>query len=309
VQVGAVAVDPQTAEVTVLLPPPPGLPAPREIRALAIAVRDGQEAPTLAAVDLAERQTVAGGYAQPARRQLSTTPVATYTLIGTFVAVYIAEKVLLRNDGGLIDMGALLSPPIDWWRFVSSAFLHDPGTPFHVIFNSLAMYFVGRLVEQLYGRLVLVATFLVTAVGGGLLWVAWNQVSNQPLGLSLGASGGITGLLGLLVMLGRVQGKDVPAGVAHAMRQYALTYGATIVVFGFVIANVNNLAHIGGFITGALVGLLLPPLPGVGGRDLTLWERVAVYAVCAVAALAIVFALVNLASLLGSSPFLNTAPA
>ena len=300
VRVGALAVDPTTAEVTVLLPPPPDLPTPRDIHARALSLLRGTDAPTLAAVDLAERQTVAGGYAQPARRQLNTNPIATYGLIASFVAVYALEQLLLRNNAGA-DVGALPSVPTDWWRFVSSAFIHDPNSPFHLIFNSLAMYFVGRLVEQLYGRLVLVATFLLTAVGGGLLWVAFNAVTNQPPGLSIGASGGITGLLGLLVVLGRVQGRDVPVGIAHAMRQYAITYGAMIVLFGLVIANVNSLAHIGGFLSGALVGLVIPPLHRVGGRDLRLWEQVALYAVLALSAVALIFAAGNLIGSLGTS--------
>ena len=305
VHVGVIAVDPDTAEVTVPLPPPAGLLSPRDVRAVAEALRSGTEAPTLAAVDLAERQTVAGGYAAPARTQLSTTPIATYSLIASFVVIYIIEKALFSSSQAAvsqsIDQAILQFPGASWWQFVSSAFLHDPNDVFHLLFNGLAMYWVGRLVEQLYGRLVLVATFLLTAVGGGFLWVAWNAVSNGQGGATLGASGGITGLLGLLVVLGYVQGKNVPTGIKHAMRRYALTYGAMIVAFGFVIANVNNLAHIGGFITGALVGLVIPPLAGIGGRDLSLWERVLVYAVCAGGAVALVVAVVNVLGALAPS--------
>jgi membrane associated rhomboid family serine protease len=319
VHVGAVAVDPATADVAVLLPPPATVPPPRDVRERAQLLLRGVEPPTLAAVDLAERQAVAGGYAAPARQQLISRPVATYALIASFVLIFILEKVLIRDrysDQGLYDMGALAFPPADWWRYVSSAFLHDPSSglsgfgafPAHLIFNSMAMYFVGRLVEQLYGRLVLVATFLVTAVGGGLVWVAYNQVTNAPLGLSIGASAGITGLLGLLVMLGRVQGKDVPVGIAHAMRQYAITYGAMVIVFGFLIANVNNIAHVGGIATGAAVGAVLPPLRRVGGRDLRQWEKVAIYLVCAASAAALIFAAANTVSVLNTSPGFNTGP-
>jgi multisubunit Na+/H+ antiporter MnhE subunit len=85
------------------------------------------------------------------------------------------------------------------------------------------------------------------------------------------------------------------------MRRYALTYGAVIVVFGFVISNVNNLAHVGGFITGALVGLVIPPLAGVGGRDLAPWERALLYAICAAGAVALVVAAVNVVGALTPS--------
>jgi membrane associated rhomboid family serine protease len=318
VHVGAVAVDPATGEVSVLLPPPQDLPSPRDIRARAEALLAGTEPPTLAAVDLAERQVVAGGYSAPARAQLGTRPVATYALIASFVAVFIVEKLLIRNGSsdGLFDLGAVSNLQPDWWRFVSYAFLHDPGggglgvsgLPLHVLFNSFAMYIVGRLVEQLYGWRVLVATFLVAAVGAGVASVAVAAIGNTIV-LTIGASGGIMGLLGLLFVLGRAQGRDVPVGVAHAMRQYSLTYAAMVIVFGFVVPNVDNVAHIGGFITGAIVGLVLPPLRAVGGRDLTLWERSAVYAVYAVSAVALLFAIINTVSLLGASPGFNTAPA
>jgi membrane associated rhomboid family serine protease len=316
VQVGALAVDPTTGEVSVLLPPPADLPSTRDIRTRAQALLSGQEAPTLAAVDLAERQAVAGGYSQPARAQLSSRPVATYSLIAAFVAVFIVEKVLIRGASGegLFQMGAVSNVQPDWWRFVAYAFLHDPGggglgvsgLPLHVLFNSFAMYLVGRLVEQLYGWRVLVATFLITAVGAGLASVLVAAATNA-VALTIGASGGIMGLLGLLFVLGRVQGRDVPVGVAHAMRQYAITYAAMVIVFGFIVPNVDNIAHIGGFVTGALVGLALPPLRRVGGRDLQLWERVAVYGVFAASAIALLFAVINIVSMLGSPAF-TTSP-
>jgi membrane associated rhomboid family serine protease len=327
VQVGAVAVDPATAEVSVLLPPPGDVPTPRDIRARAQALLAGQEPPTLAGVDLAERQAVAGGYSAPARTQLSTRPVATYALIAAFVAVFAIEKVLIRSGGdeGLLSMGALSNVRIanlaavpaqpDWWRFVSYAFLHDPGgggpgvsgLPLHVLFNSFAMYLVGRLVEQLYGWRVLVATFLITAIGAGLASVLVAAVTSSVV-LTIGASGGIMGLLGLLFVLGRVQGRDVPVGVAHAMRRYAITYAAMVIVFGVIVPNVDNVAHIGGFVTGVLVGLAAPPLRRVGGRELQLWERVAVYAVLAASAIAILFAVINIVSMLGVSPGFTTSP-
>ncbi|MHB8719256.1 MAG: rhomboid family intramembrane serine protease [Candidatus Dormibacteria bacterium] len=321
VRVGAAAVDPVSADVQALLPIPRTLPGVPDIRARARALVQGAEAPTLAAVDLAERQSVAGGYAAPARQQLATRPIATYALIASFVAVFIVEKLLISSQAsslGLFDMGALgYGVPLDWWRLVSSAFLHDPGSggspfgtlPAHLLFNSLAMFWVGRLVEQLYGRLVLVAAFLVSAVGGGLLWLGYESLTNQPAGLTIGASAGITGLLGLLLMLGRIQGRNVPVGVAHAMQRYAVTYGAMILVFGFLIADVNNVAHIGGIVTGAAIGAVAPPLRRIGGRELHMWERIAIYVVFAVAAVALLVAVVHVAGNLSTSPGFTTGPA
>ena len=302
VRVGAAWVDPEQGNAGVILPIPPGLPSAGELRARARHVRDGGAVPTLAAVDLAERQVVAGGYAAPVRRQVMTHPVVTYGLIVAFVVIYILEQTLLRRfqDAGseLLAFGALGSAPPyeDWWRFVSSAFIHDNTSFFHILFNGLAMLWIGRLVEQLYGRLVLVGTFLITAVAGGLVWIGATATGIDAGGITIGASGGISGLVGLLLVLGRVQGRSVPAGVASGVRNYAIIVIALNVVLGFLNSGVNNFAHLGGVVAGALIGLVIPPMQRIGGRDLSYAERAALIGAIAVSVVALVLAAQNLVS-------------
>jgi membrane associated rhomboid family serine protease len=284
-------------------------------------VHEGAPTPTLAAVDLAERQAVAGGYVAPVRRAMVSQPYLTYSLIAVFVVIWVLEFTTLSihstsSGPDICSWGALpnaeyypsfgQSPAcgIAWWRFVSSAFLHDPNSVYHVLFNSIAMLFIGRLVEQLYGRLVLLGAFLITAVGGGLFWVAVSTFAPSlpgitPMSISLGASGGIAGLIGLLLMVGRVQGKNVPVGIAHTVRNYAVTVIVLNVVLTFVFGvslDINNYAHIGGLITGALLGCFLPPLRSIGGRDPGIVERVVLWGAIAFGAVAMLFALFNLAT-------------
>jgi membrane associated rhomboid family serine protease len=307
VRLGAAWVDMASGDAGVLLPIPPGLPTLSELRAKARAVRDGSPVPTLAAVDLAERQTVAGGYTAPVRRAMVTQPVVTYGLIAAFVLIYLLEKANLNVVfGGALPNGSDVFPgagPSQWWRYVSSAFLHDPGSFLHVAFNSLAMLWIGRLVEQLYGRLVLLGTFLITAVLGALVWVLAGDLGLAAHTYSVGASGGISGLVGLLLMLGRVQGRDVPVGIAHGVRNYAVIVIVLNVVFGFSGglfaggATVNNWVHGGSLVAGALVGLVLPPVQRIGGRDLTQVERIVLGAAIAAGALALILAAYNIATL------------
>lgn len=318
VRLGVAWVDATTGNAGAILPIPPGLPPIGELRAKARAVRDGAPAPTLAAVDLAERQTVAGGYVAPVRRAMVTQPVLTYTLIGIFVAIWLIESATISNSvastgpdlcswGGLpnatLYQASGQSPgcSIEWWRFVSSAFLHDNSSVYHVLFNSIAMLFIGRLVEQLYGRLVFLGAFLITAICGGLFWVGLSQLPFQLPAIeptiSIGASGGIAGLIGLLLMVGRVQGKKVPVGISHTVRNYAVTVIVLNVALTFLFSSsedINNYAHIGGLIAGALLGLFLPPLAAIGGKDLGVAERVLLWGSIAFSAVAIVFALLNL---------------
>jgi membrane associated rhomboid family serine protease len=292
VAVGALSVDEASGEVQVLAPVPSNLPSAGEVRAHARAVLQGRPVPTLAAVDLAERQMVAGGYAQPARRALTSQPVVTYSLIAIFVVVWLLETTIkVPGQATDIAMGALVNTGAlshDWWRYVASGFLHLPSTPVHILFNGFAMLYIGRLVEQLYGRLVLLGAFLVCVVTGGLLWVAATAAGLASPGSGVGASGGIMGLIGLLLMLGRVQGRDVPVGVVASIRQYAVSVILLNVFIGFLLSNsINNFAHGGGFLGGVLLGLVLPPRAGVGGRELRRWERAALAVVVAAGAVAL----------------------
>ncbi|HZK75075.1 MAG TPA: rhomboid family intramembrane serine protease, partial [Clostridia bacterium] len=166
-------------------------------------------------------------------RPLAKTPVVTYSLIGFFIAVYAVEKgLLIRNASlGLTDLGALVNvagthligphdPSIGaWWRFVSSAFLHDDQSYLHIAFNSFALWNIGRFAEIWYGRLVFLGTFLLAAVVGGITWVVLTS-GDTVLGLTIGASGGITGLMGLLILVGRFQGRQFPHATAAGVRQW-----------------------------------------------------------------------------------------
>ena len=321
VRLGVAWVDPVNANAGTVLPIPPGLPSVNELRARVRAVHDGAPTPTLAAVDLAERQAVAGGYVAPVRRAMIMQPYMTYGLIAVFVAIWIVEYATMSlhptsTGPDICSWGALpnavlypsfgQSPACDvtWWRLVSSAFLHDPTSVYHVLFNGIAMLFIGRLLEQLYGRLVLLGAFLITAIGGGLFWVAasaWvpSFPGITPDSISLGASGGIAGLVGLLLMLGRVQGKNVPVGITHTVRNYALTVIVLNVVLTFVFGpslDINNYAHIGGLITGALLGVFIPPLMSIGGRDHQTIEKVLLWGAIAFSAVSLLLAVLNLAT-------------
>jgi membrane associated rhomboid family serine protease len=319
VRLGVAWVDTAGGNAGVVLPIPPGMPSVSELRARARAVHEGAPTPTLAAVDLAERQAVAGGYVAPVRRAMVSQPYLTYSLIAVFVVIWVLEFVTIStsptsNGPDICSWGALPNetiPPtvgclagatVTWWRFVSSAFLHDPSSVYHVLFNSIAMLFIGRLVEQLYGRLALLGVFLITAIAGGLLWFGVSTIGPTLPGItigtiSLGASGGIAGLIGLLLMVGRVQGKNVPVGITHTVRNYAVTVIVLNVVLTFVFGvslDINNYAHVGGLIAGALLGCFLPPLRSIGGRDHGIVEKVLLWGAIAFGAVALVFAALNL---------------
>jgi membrane associated rhomboid family serine protease len=316
VSIGVVAIDPDWGEAETLLPVPSGLPSLEAICSHERAIHSGHKAPTLAAIDLAGRQMVESGYQKPAMRPLAKTPVVTYSLIGIFIAVYLLEKSLITPSGsiGLSDLGALVNaggahligphdPSIGaWWRFVSSAFLHDDQSYLHVGFNSFALWNIGRFAEIWYGRLVFLGTFLLTAVAGGITWVVLTS-GDTAFAMSVGASGGITGLMGLLILVGRFQGRQFPKATATGIRQWIGINAALILFMGITGLGglVNNYAHVGGFVAGMGLALVLPPRAAIGGRDLRTVETAGLALVIAAAAVALIFAGLHVQSEIGSS--------
>jgi membrane associated rhomboid family serine protease len=316
ISIGAVAIDPDSGQAETLLRVPSGLPSLGAMRSHLRTIRSGHEAPTLAAIDLAGRQMVETGYQKPAAQPLAKTPVVTYSLIGIFIAVYVLEKALITPRGSisLTDFGALVNaggthllgphdPSIGaWWRYVSSAFLHSDQSYLHIAFNSFALWNIGRFAEIWYGRLVFLGTFLLTAVAGGITWVVLTR-GDTALGITVGASGGITGLMGLLILVGRFQGRQFPSATAAGIRQWIGINAAVILFMGItgVGGLVNNYAHVGGFVGGMALALVLPPRAAMGGRDLRIVETAALALVIAAAAVALIFAGLHVQSVIGSS--------
>jgi rhomboid protease GluP len=321
VQVGVIWADAERGEAAALLQPVPGLPGVGEIRAAARALHGGAQAPTLAAVDLAEREAVHGGYVAPMRRALVATPRLTYALMAVFVIVFLIENTVINQyANGYLGVGGiglgvsyLGQNGSDWWRFVSTAFLHVPGffgsgtgvssyISLHLLVNCYSTIILGRIVEPMYGRITMLATFVGAAFAASAV-SALAFTLNLPGSSSefVGASGGLMGLLGLILVLGRVQGKNVPAGLAQTLRQWVLLSLVFTVILGFTLSSfINNYAHLGGFAAGALIGLVIPPVRAIGGNDLRTWQKGALIGVIAVGALAMLFAVVNFAQFLAS---------
>ena len=95
----------------------------------------------------------------------------------------------------LVGMGASLGTRTtngEWWRLVTSAFVHT-GT-FQFIVNIAVLAQLGAVLERLAGRLAFAAVYLSAGVFTGLV-----SLSSHPVGVTVGASGAIFGLYGLLI--------------------------------------------------------------------------------------------------------------
>ncbi len=134
----------------------------------------------------------------------------------------------------------------EYWRILTGASLH--GGLVHLAFNCYALYVLGKLIETLSNRAHLAIIFLLSVIGGGVLSLIF-----MPDGTSVGASGGIVGFLGYLAVYGYRRREILYPGFLKNM----LINIAFMAVIGiFVVPRIDNFAHLGGLLTGAIYGFI-----------------------------------------------------
>jgi len=142
---------------------------------------------------------------------------------------------------------ALVKPLVhdgEVWRLLTCGLLH--GGLLHIGFNAMAFANVGSVIERFYGRAVLLLTFFVSVLGGSLA----SQLLMDKT--SLGASGGILGLVGFLLVVGVRHRPILPVDLAKSIIRSLLFMAALgLVAWKFI----DNAAHAGGLIAGCLVAL------------------------------------------------------
>ena len=140
-----------------------------------------------------------------------------------------------------------------YYRFLTSNYLH--GHLMHVMFNMIALYSLGEVIESLIGRKKFLIVYTLSGVGGSLLSSIMNiYLMPNEIIRSVGASGAVFGIAGCLVVLAiyrRNRGMDLLYRINY--QPLVLMLGLNLVM-GHMIEGIDNWGHIGGLITGCLIG-------------------------------------------------------
>ena len=199
--------------------------------------------------------------AAPGRlQQLSESPTIVLIALNTLVYLIMAwqgRNFLTFSPELLLNWGAnsgVLTSSGQWWRLLTSTFEH--GGLLHIALNMWCLYNLGWLAELLFGRTRFTSLYLLCGIGGSLASICW-----RGNGVSVGASGAIFGVAGALI----------PAMLLHSNQQLRallkghLTSIALFVVynlaFGAAASGIDNAAHIGGLLTGLVLGVAFPTGP------------------------------------------------
>jgi membrane associated rhomboid family serine protease len=192
----------------------------------------------------------------------------TLLLIAVNVALWVAVTpwqpwTFEPPQGVLIRWGALFRPGVqvgEWWRAFTAMFLH--GNPAHVGLNMYALFMLGRFYEEVVGPL----RYLVTYVAGGLAGAVASTLNTHQMGLSVGASGAIMGLLGAIIVVLILRRGTWPEVWRRTLLWNLVLLGALQIYIGFQLPMIDNAAHVGGMLGGGAMALVVAP-GGLLGRS------------------------------------------
>jgi rhomboid protease GluP len=155
----------------------------------------------------------------------------------------------LINWGGNLAQLTLNGQP---WRLLTSVFLH--AGVFHLLLNMYALVQAGAILETHFGKHRYALVYLATGIVASISSAAFSDNV-----VSVGASGAIFGLYGLLLALLFTKSFEINPEERKSLISSTLIFIGYNVVFGFAKAGIDNAAHIGGLASGFLVGFIYYP--------------------------------------------------
>jgi rhomboid protease GluP len=199
--------------------------------------------------------------AAPARKLDATTVLFAINVLVFVLMVLSGVSPLEPSVEQLLKWGGDFGPATfdhQWWRLLTSTFVH--AGILHLAFNMWAFWGLGKLTERLFGSWPMVALYLLSGLGASVASLWWH-----PLVVGIGASGAIFGIAGGLFVFLKLKKVALPRDV---LRRNIGSLGMFLVynlVIGAAAARVDNAAHVGGLVTGAVIGAMLPLQAGENG--------------------------------------------
>jgi len=186
-------------------------------------------------------------------------------IVGINVLLYAASILLdpseaMSMDRGLLGVGSPANRSLlllgmtggavwtcgHWWTLLTASFLH--GSILHIYFNLSWLRQLGALTVSFLGPARFIFAYLATGVGGFLASNLWH---NSP---TVGASCSIFGLMGVLIVFAQRRG----GLLGQRLGKQLWIWTGIGLLFGLMIPMVNNAGHIGGLLTGMILGLVFP---------------------------------------------------
>lgn len=185
--------------------------------------------------------------ARVAARGRRTLTIALIALnVVAFVVEYTRAGSGAITTGLLYDLGAVYGPAVadgEWWRMLSGGFLH--GGVAHLALNMIALWMLGSILEDGIGVVPMGFIYLASVLAGSA-----GALALSPDGVTVGASGGVFGLMGALLIIAQQRGVREMTGPLLA------TLGLNL-AFTFAVPGISIGGHLGGLVGGILACLVV----------------------------------------------------
>ena len=189
-------------------------------------------------------------------RRMGRVPPVTLVVLALLTTIFVAEVRMdaLDSRESIIAMGALARERVvagEYWRLLTAPWLH--GGVEHLVGNGIALYILGMVCEAAFGRAQLVVLYVLSGLTGSIVSMLMSA------GPSVGASGAIFGLQGAAIVLLRRE-RDRLLVRDRRVGFVLLIWAVYTIAGGLTEPFIDNGAHIGGALGGALVALRLHPV-------------------------------------------------
>jgi rhomboid protease GluP len=200
---------------------------------------------------------------------------ATYLLVAINCLVYLAMvfshvSIMSPTRMQLLHWGANNPEAVlvfgQWWRVISAMFVHIG--IIHLATNMWCLWNLGLLGEPLVGPVGIFAAYILSGAAGNLLSIGVNQAQGDGQMVGAGASGAVFGLAGVLIVLLKSKWLPVAPKEVAGLRRSVIYFAAINFVIGFGTlavhtgVQIDNMAHLGGFLGGLLFAVPLVPMIG-----------------------------------------------
>jgi rhomboid protease GluP len=132
-----------------------------------------------------------------------------------------------------------------WWRLVSNCFIHFG--IIHLLLNMYALFYVGFLLEPFMGKAKFLTAYLLTGIVASLASLWWHDNT-----VSAGASGAVFGLYGVFLAL--LTTNHIERSMRNALLGNIAVFVVYNLVYGSLKGGIDNAAHLGGLLSGLLIG-------------------------------------------------------
>lgn len=219
-----------------------------------------------------------------------------FPVTAALVAVNVAVAVMVflsfgstGDMGGLVRAGANVKSAVavgEWWRLTSSMFLHVG--ILHLVLNMYGLWILGKLLEQMLGSKRFFGLYMISGIAGALA----SFYFGGP-GTSAGASGAVFGVLGAATAELGLYRSEYPERWRKALFRNLVFLIAANVGIGFLYPAIDQSAHFGGLVTGAvLMALLSQRSPRASSQGVAVLANL----LAVVSALSLLFAVYGVAS-------------